>query len=175
MNANLLRFLPWSNILFSLLYLKQCFYPGVEAKVLNLQLVAYVPFMHLLWFCSVFLWTLFVNEKGYSKIFPSVFILALVFTPVVILFVSKDIYFSLPIFLGILEPLKKKYLYKTLETREDASRIFILIGSFVLLFISALLSSWLGQKEEIYIFGFLYYLFVFLFESRWADKFSSSN
>lgn len=168
MTVNLLRTtLPWMNILLSLLYLKQCFFPGDEAKVLNLQMVVYIPFMHLLWFCSLFFWNLWINEKGYSKLFPTIFVIALILVPVGILFISKDIYFSLPIFIGVFEPLKNKFLYKNLENKRDSSRIFLLIASFILLFISALVSSWIGVKKEIFLFGFLYYLFLFFFETRW--------
>jgi len=169
MGINLLRnTLPWMNILLSILYLKQCFFLGDEAKVLNLQMVAYIPFMHLLWFCSLFFWSLWVNEKGYSKLFPTIFVIALILVPVGVLFISKDIYFSLPIFIGVLEPLKNRLLYKNVENKQDSSRIFLLIASFILLFISALVSSWIGLKNEIFLFGFLYYLFLFFFESRWA-------
>lgn len=125
MNINWLRAsLPWMNILFSILYLKQVFLPGNEAQELNLGLVSYVPFMHLLWFCSSFFWNLFVNDKGFSKIFPSIFIIALVSVPIIILFISKDVYFSLPIFIGVLEPLKNKYLYKSLETKRMPQGFF---------------------------------------------------
>ena len=176
MNANILRTsLPWMNIFFSLLYLKQCLFPGNEAEVLNLKLVAYIPFMYVLWFCSAFFWNLFVNEKGLLKIFPSIFIIALLLIPVVILFISKDIYFSLPILLGVLEPLKNRFLYRSLETKQDSPKIFLLIASFILLFISALVSSWVGLRNEEYLFGFLYYLFLFFFEYKWINYFTTDD
>lgn len=176
MNGRLLQYsLPWMNIFFSFLYLKQCFLPGSEAEVLNLQLVAYIPFMFLLWFCSAFFWNLFTNEKGISKIFPTVFIIALLLVPVGILFVSKDIYFSLPILLAVLEPLKNKYLYKSVETKIDSTKIFLLIASFILLFLAALLSSLIGLKHEEYLFGFVYYLFLFFFDYKWITYFQSDK
>lgn len=176
MNYNLLRVaLPWANIFLSILYLKQCLLPGREAEVLSLRFVAYIPFMYVLWFCSTFFWHLFTNEKGVSKLLPAIFVVALLLVPVVILFISKDIYFSLPIFLGVLEPLKNKYLYGSLETKDDPSKILLLTVSFVLLFIAALVSSWTGLQHEEYLFGFLYYLFLFFFEYKWRRYFQSRD
>lgn len=172
MNYQTLRStLPWINIFLAFLYLKQCLVPGNEADVLNLRLVAYIPFMYVLWFCSAFFWNLFTNEKGISKILPLVFIITLLLIPVVILFISKDIYFSLPIFLGVLEPLKNRYLYGSLETKQDSPKIFLLIASFILLCIAALVSSWIGLKHEEYLFGSLYYIFLFFFEYKWSKYF----
>ena len=167
--------LPWANVFFAILYLKQCFFPGQEAEVLNLRLVAYIPFMYVLWFCSTFFWHLFTNEKGISKIVPAIFVVALLLVPVVILLISKDIYFSLPIFLGILEPLKNRYLYGSMETKDDSPRFLLLIVSFVLLFVAALFSLWVGLEHEEYLFGFLYYLFLFFFEYRWRKYFQSRS
>ena len=126
--------LPWMNIFFALLYLKECIIPGKEADALHLQMVAYLPFMYVLWFCSAFFWNLFTKEKGLSRIFATIFIIVLLSVPVGILLVSKDVFFSLPILVAVLEPLKNRFLFGSLETSLDSPKIFLLIASFVLLF-----------------------------------------
>jgi len=160
--------LPWMNIFFALLYLKEYIIPGKEADVLHLKMVAYIPFMYVLWFCSAFFWNLFTKEKGLSRIFPTIFIIVLLSVPVGILLVSKDVFFSLPVLVAVLEPLKNRFLFGSLETSLDSPKIFLLIASFVLLFAAALLSFWIGLQHEEYFFGFLYYLFLFFFETRWV-------
>lgn len=157
---------PWLNLVFSLIYLKECIVIGEEAKLLNLGTVVYIPFMLLLWFCSIYFWTLFLNEKGNSKIFTTVFMIALFFVPICVLIFSKNIYFSLPIFWGILEPLKNKYLHGSFETKDDLQKFFILAGSFVLLFLSGIVSHWFGIEQEEYLFGALYYAFLFYFDFK---------
>lgn len=154
----------------ALLYLKQCFFTGREFYALKLDFVLYTPFMQLFWFLSLYFWFSFVNEKGTGKIFFSVFLIALIFVPILILFITQDILFSLPIFIAAIQPIINNHLNGEVESNTDFFNFIVMIAGIVLLVISAILTKWFHLSEKSFLFGTFYYLFLFLFEFRMKSQ-----
>lgn len=161
---------PWIYLLLALLYLKQCFLIGPEFYTLKLDFVLYTPFMQLFWFLSLYFWFLFINEKGISKIFFSIFLIALIFVPIFILFLTQDILFSLPIFIAAIQPIINNRLNGEMESNTDFFNFMVMIVGIILLVISAILTKWLHLSEKSLLFGTFYYLFLFLFEFKFKRQ-----
>jgi hypothetical protein len=163
------------NLMLSVTYIKQLFYPGQEVEILDVDRILITPFVLFYNFLAILILMIISNQIASYKVgkrytllekipfgFLALILLAFIIFPLTFLKFDKGSQIASPLLVSFLEPFKARFVLKQSIKSMFIKNLCLFIISFVLFFCADLFPTFNaldGNSWPLY-FGGLYFLFL---------------